>query len=176
MPFTSSGHYIVGKSPIHTQLMLKDTKTGVVYYVPVKNFTWKKATDMVENLHSGSPLASDLVDGHHKYNLSFETGTWLTTEVNKENAMYWEFLAYNLLVRPHDSGRPRVFEVHHKQSTYYDDEDTEVGGKDILWFTGCKINDMGFSQGENGINKRTYSALARRMTYGNGQEESQRAQ
>ena len=170
MPFTNENEYVVGKSPIHTQITVKDANG--THYIPVKNFTWKKDTDLVENLHSGSPLASDLVDGHHKYSFTFETGTWITEEANKENAEYWEYLAYNFLVRPYDSGRPRNFEVHHKQSVYYDDEDQQVGGKDILWFTGCKIRSMGFSQGENGINKRTYEGSAKRMTYGNGQQEA----
>jgi hypothetical protein len=171
MPFTSTGQTIVGKSPIHTQLVIVDPKGGATIYIPVKSFSWTKDTEQNDNLHSGSPLPSDLIDGHHKYSLSWETGTWLTTEVGKENAEMWEWLAYKYLVRPYDSGRNRVITVMHKQSSYYDDEDEAVGAGNIVWFNGCKVRKMGFSQGENGINKRTYEAGAKRMTYGNGQQE-----
>lgn len=171
-PGIQQGYYIVGKTPIHTQLVIKDSKTDQALYIPVKAFTWSKDTDQVENLHSGTPLASDLVDGHHKYNITFETGTWYTEEVNKEIGNYWEYLAYTHLIRPYDAGRARVFTAIHRQSSYYDDEDNQVGDKDIMTFTGCKVKKMGMSQGENGLVKRTYEAGALRMTYGNGQPEN----
>ena len=171
MPFTDKDKYIVGKSPIHTQIVLT-TMDGSKLYIPVKSFSWTKDTELVDNLHSGSPLPSDLVDGHHKYTFSFETGTWFTEEVNKENARYWEYLAYTHLVRPSDAGRPQVFNVQHRQASYTDDEGNEVGSQAIMEFTGCKISKMGFSQGENGINKRTYEGMATRMTYGTNMKET----
>lgn len=171
-PGVQTGYYIVGKTPIHTQLVIKDSKTDKAIYIPVKAFTWSKDTDQAENLHSGTPLASDLVDGHHKYSITFEIGTWLTTENYKEVGNAWEYLAYTHLVRPYDAGRSRVFTAVHRQSSYYDDSDNQVGDKDIMTFTGCKIRKMGFSQGENGIMKRTYEAGALRMTYSNNVPES----
>lgn len=170
-PVTESGHYIVGKSPIHTQVVLTNAETGEDVYIPVKAFSWDKDTALDENLHSGSPLASSLVDGHHTYKFSFETGSWLTTEANAENAEAWEYLAYTHLVRPQDAGRPRIFTINHRSSTYYDDDDNLVPSGSIITFTGCKINRMSENQGENGIIKRTYEGKARRLIYGSGQEE-----
>lgn len=166
-PGVIAGEYIVGKTPIHTQLVIKDSG-GISHYIPVKAFTWSKDTDQTENLHSGTPLASDLLDGHHKYSITFETGTWHTKEQYKEIGTYWEYLAYMYLIRPNDAGRARPFTAIHRQSSYYDDEGNQVGDKDIMTFTGCKIRKMGMSQGENGIIKRTYEAGALRMHYGQG--------
>jgi hypothetical protein len=165
-----AGYYIVGKSPIHTQLVIK-SQEGKTIYIPVKNFTWNKTGALDPNHHSGTPQVSDLIDGPIDYTWSFETGTWLTEEVNKENGEAWEYLAYTHLVRPFDAGRPKQFTAMHRQSNYYDDDGAQVGGKNILWFTGCKVEKMSMSQGENGIVKRTYEGKAKRMTYGNNEIE-----
>ena len=169
------GDYIVGKTPIHTELLFVDPNAGTNTYIPVKAFQWDKTTELNDNHHSGTPLSSDEVDGPHAYTFSFETGTWLTQEASKEDASQWEWLAFTHLVRPEDAGRPKVFEIYHKQSSYIDDDGVGSGAAAILWFTGCKIEKMGFSQGENGIMKRTYAGKARRMTYGNNQEERNKA-
>jgi hypothetical protein len=177
------GHYIVDAHPIKTQVVITNPETDEVVYIPVKGFNWDKTTDMTPNLHSGSPLPSSLVDGHHNYKFTFETGTWLTTEVNKDNAEAWEYLAYTHLVRPFDSGRPRVFTIAHTQSKYETDgvdnlgkNPTWSGGHTIIYFEGCKINRMAYAQGENGINKRTYEGLAMRLTYGTGPQSGGKEQ
>lgn len=175
MPFTASGTAIVGKSPIHTQLLISDPVTHGTIYVPVKGFTWSKETGQTPNLHSGSPLPSDLVDEHHKYSVTFETGTWLVEEVNKEVASKWEWLAFKYLVRPYDQGRSRPFTAIYKQASYYDDGDIQVEAGSIIWFDGCKLRKMAHTHGENGIHKRSYEADAMRLTYGDGEQESERS-
>ena len=175
MPFVAQGTTIVGKSPVHTQLLITDPVTHGTVYVPVKSFNWTKETGQTENLHSGSPLPSDLVDEHIKYSVTFETGTWLTTEVSKEIATQWEWLAFKYLVRPYDSGRSRVFTAIYKQASYYSDEDVQVEAGSIIWFEGCKLRKMAHAHGENGIHKRSYEAGALRLTYGDGEQESERS-
>jgi hypothetical protein len=172
-PHTNDNNYMVGKNPVHCQVVL-DVGGGKKIYVPVKNFNWDKTTESVMNLHSGSPLPSDDIHGHQNYKVTFETGTWLTTEANKEVAEEWEYLTYKYLVRPHDQGRSRRFDVIFKQSSYYDDDyEIQQGGATatIIQFWNCKINHMTGSMGENGINKRTYEANAMRMVYGTGHQE-----
>lgn len=169
MPFTDSDKYIVGKHPSHIQIVL-GTKMGDIY-LPVKAFGWDKATEQTPNVHSGSPLPSDLIDGHHAYKINFETSTWLTLGVDKETADKWEYLTFTHLVRPYDHGRSKEFNVMIKQAEYYDDNDEAVGAGTITWFKRCKINHMAYQQGENGIVKRTFEAGAMRMVYGTSDEE-----
>ena len=168
-PVTESGHYIVGKSPIHTQVVIHEGGTDI--YIPVKAFSWDKDTQIDPNLHGGSPLPSSLVDGHHGYKFSFETGSWLAQEADAENASAWEYLAYTHLYRPSDAGRPKPFVIEHRSSTYYDDDGNLSNSQGIMMFTGCKISRTSMSQGENGIIKRTYEGVARRLTYGTDQQE-----
>lgn len=171
-PSTGDGTYVVGKNPIHTQVVINSG--GKDYYIPVKSFTWDWGSANEPNLHSGSPLPSAIVDGHRSYKFTFETGTWVTDGVDPENAEKWEWLAYTHLVRPTDAGRPKPFTLIHKQSSYYDDGELNreagdgemVGAGPIMQFTGCKISSMKMSQGENGIIKRTYEGDALRMVYG----------
>lgn len=178
-PNTDGGQYIVGKHPIHTQVVVSSPDNpGEPVYIPVKGFTWDKATDIQPNLHSGSPLPSSLVDGHHNYKFTFDIGTWLTTPSAAEIGKEWEWLAYSMFVRPLDAGRPMVFNVIHKQSAYFSDGEnnlgkgaSKVGGETIMQFEGCKITRQAYSQGENGINKRTYEGMAMRLTYGQDYKE-----
>ena len=174
LPYTDdSGHVIVDKSPIHTQVVI--TEGGTTWYIPVKSFTWSKSTDLVANKHSGSPLSSSLLDGHHDYKFSFKTGSWVTAGVAQENAEAWEYLTYTHLTRPFDAGRPKIFTIAHMTSSYYDDGATHVndgdvgtlrGGQTIMFLSGCKINNMTMDQGESGVITRTYEGLALRLTYG----------
>lgn len=172
-----AGHYIVDAHPIKTQVVI-DTADGGPVYIPVKGFTWEKATDVTPNLHSGSPLPSSLVDGHHNYKFTFETGTWLTTEGQKDLASEWEYLAFTHLVHIKDAGRPKVFTIAHKNVSYMNDGEMNLGegaamvaSANILYFEGCKITRMSYNQGENGINKRSYEGVAMRLTYGTSRKE-----
>lgn len=176
-PKTESGHYIIGKGPIHTQIVLTPIDGTGSVYIPVKNFTWKKTTELEANKHSGSALSSSLIDGHHEYSVSFETGTWLAEEANKTNAETWEWLAYTHLVRPEMEGRPKVFAIEHRTIEHYDydiedGQEISIAPGTIIKFTGCKISDMSENMGENGVITRSFEAQARRMTYGLGHEET----
>ena len=170
-----AGYYIVGKSPIHTQIVLTVEGGGKIY-IPVKNFTWNKTGALDPNHHSGTPQVSDLIDGQIDYTWSFETGTWLTQEVGKENGEMWEWLAYKYLVRPEDNGRPRVFTIEHRKAEYFDDDGESSGASSIMWLSGCKTEKMSMQQGENGIIKRTYEGKAKRLTWGDGEVEDKHAE
>jgi hypothetical protein len=171
---TESGQYILGKGPIHTQILITPVGGGAKVYIPVKNFSWKKATEMEANKHSGSALSSSLVDGHHDYTVSFETGTWVTA--SPTNVNLWEWLAYTHLVRPEMEGRPKTFEIEHVTVGHYDYDvvdgaETAIAPGTVIKFTGCKITDMGENMGESGVITRSYEATARRLTYGLGDTE-----
>jgi len=174
-PKTESGHYIMGKGPIHTQIVITPIDESGKIYIPVKNFSWKKTTEMEANKHSGSALSSSLIDGHHDYTVSFETGTWVTGS-EPTNVATWEWLAYEHLVRPEMEGRPKTFEIEHMTVGHYDYEvvdggETMISPGTVIKFSGCKINDMSENMGESGVITRSYEATARRLTYGLGEQE-----
>jgi len=178
MGFIQAGHYIAGKHPSHIQIVLDTTPvggTGVNHvYLPVKSFTWDWASEQTPNLHSGSTLPSDLIDGHKTYTVRFTTSTWLTEHANRYDANKWEYLTYTHLVKPSLEGRPIEFDARINESESIDEIQQREGGSasgTVSWFRRCKLNKMGYNQGQNGIIERTFEAGCMRINWGDGGEE-----
>jgi hypothetical protein len=169
MPFLAEGDTIVSKHPSKIQLEL--ISQGRSFYVPVKALTWEKSTETIGEHHSGSEQVSNLTDGYIDYKLTFETGTWVTT--TPEDAAMWEYLTMEYLVMPFDEGRSREFNIHIHEAEYVIDgtSNEQSGGGVIVSFRRCKLTRTAYNQGENGTVKRTFEAMAMRLSWGGTEEE-----